>query len=55
MPTHVTSRTWMPNDLERLKQMVETNVSAVRAAVAFKRSVVAVKIKGEGAGLSIPG
>lgn len=51
---HVTSRTWMPDDERRLQEMVDRGVSAMRAAVAFKRSVIAVKTKAKQMGCPFP-
>ena len=54
MAVHVTNRTWTPQDIERLKQMVETGVSAQRASVAFRRSIVAVKSQAKKCGFPFP-
>lgn len=51
---HVTNRTWTAQDLERLKQMVESGVSAQRASVAFRRSIVAVKAQAKKCGFPFP-
>jgi hypothetical protein len=42
---HVTTRTWKPEDLEKLRKFVESGVSPSRAAVHLKRSVAAVKLR----------
>jgi hypothetical protein len=44
----------MPDDERRLQEMVKQGVSAMRAAVAFKRSVVAVKTKAKQLGCPFP-
>jgi len=54
MPTHVTNRTWTEQDIARLKEMVETGVSAQRASVAFRRSIVAVKAQAKKCGFPFP-
>lgn len=54
MAIHVTNRTWTAQDIERLKQMVETGVSAQRASVAFRRSIVAVKSQAKKCGFPFP-
>jgi len=40
---HVTNRTWMPDDERRLKEMCKAGVSAMRAAVALRRSITSIK------------
>lgn len=54
MATHLTNRTWTEQDIERLKQMVETGISAQRASVAFRRSIVAVKGQAKKCGFPFP-
>ena len=54
MPRHMTSRTWMPDDLRRLEDMVRSGVSATRAAVAFRRSIVSVKTQAKRLGCPFP-
>ncbi|WP_424630258.1 hypothetical protein [Bradyrhizobium sp. SYSU BS000235] len=54
MAAHLTNRTWTPQDIVRLKQMVETGVSAQRASVAFRRSLVAVKSQAKKCGFPFP-
>jgi len=51
---HVTNRTWMPEDERRLIEMSKRGVSAVRAAVAFKRSIVSVKARAKQLGAPFP-
>jgi len=51
---HVTSRTWMLDDERRLIEMSKNGVSAVRAAVALKRSIVSVKAKAKQLGAPFP-
>lgn len=51
---HVTNRTWTAQDIERLKQMVETGVSAQRASVVVRRSIVAVKGQAKKCGFPFP-
>lgn len=54
MVIHITNRTWTAQDIERLKQMVETGVSAQRAAVVFRRSIIAVKTQAKKCGFPFP-
>lgn len=54
MTAHITNRTWTEQDIGRLKDMVETGVSAQRASVAFRRSVVAVKAQAKKCGFPFP-
>jgi hypothetical protein len=54
MTKHITNRTWKPEDIKRLEQMVRSGVSAVRAAVVFKRSVLCVKAKAKENGFPFP-
>lgn len=51
---YVTSRTWMPEDERRLIEMVHKGVSAMRVAVAFKRSIVSVKSRAKQLGVPFP-
>ncbi|MEH2513973.1 mRNA degradation ribonuclease J1/J2 [Nitrobacteraceae bacterium AZCC 1564] len=52
--THITNRTWTAADIERLKQLVEAGVSAARAAVIFRRSIVSVKAQAKRFGFPFP-
>lgn len=52
--THITNRTWTAEDLERLKQLVASGVSAARAAVIFRRSIVSVKAQAKRLGFPFP-
>jgi hypothetical protein len=52
--THITTRTWRPEDLEKLRTLVESGVSPIRAAVHFKRTVVGVKAKAKQEGFPFP-
>lgn len=52
--THITNRTWTAADIERLKHLVETGVSAARAAVIFHRSIVSVKSQAKRFGFPFP-
>ncbi len=54
MSTHVTNRTWKPEDIKRLEEMVRSGVSAVRASVAFRRSVTGVKAQAKKLGCPFP-
>lgn len=54
MTAHITNRTWTEQDNDRLKDMVETGVSAQRASVAFRRSIVAVKAQAKKCGFPFP-
>jgi serine/threonine-protein kinase RIO1 len=51
---HVTTRTWKPEDFEKLRKFVEAGVSPTRAAVHFKRTVVAVKARAKQEGFPFP-
>jgi hypothetical protein len=44
----------MPDDIRRLRGMSEGGVSAVRAAVALRRSIVSVKAKAKTFGFRFP-
>jgi serine/threonine-protein kinase RIO1 len=52
--THITTRTWMPEDLEKLRRFVEAGVSPNRVAVHFKRSIAAVKQRAYQEGFPFP-
>jgi hypothetical protein len=52
--SHMTNRTWRPDDIERLKQLVASGVSAARAAVVFRRSIVSVKGQAKRLGFPFP-
>jgi hypothetical protein len=52
--THITNRSWTAADIERLKHLVETGVSAARAAVIFRRSIVSVKAQAKRFGFPFP-
>lgn len=54
MGTHITSRTWTSEDIKRLEEMVRSGVSAVRASVAFRRSIIAVKSQAKKCGFPFP-
>jgi hypothetical protein len=49
--TRIASRTWTPNLVIRLKEMLETKVSAAQVAVALKKSTVVVRAKAKILGL----
>jgi hypothetical protein len=51
---HVTNRTWLPDDVRRLRKMVEEGVSSTRAAVAFRRTTTAVKVQAKKMGHPFP-
>jgi hypothetical protein len=51
---HVTSRTWKPEDLQRLQELVASGVSAARAAVMFRRSIGCVKAQAKRIGTPFP-
>jgi hypothetical protein len=51
---HVTNRTWKPDDLRRLQEMVSKGVSAARAAVALRRTTVAIKAQAKKMGCPFP-
>ncbi|MEH2511248.1 hypothetical protein V1291_002602 [Nitrobacteraceae bacterium AZCC 1564] len=42
---HPTSRSWTPEDIEKLRHFVETGVSPARTAAHFKRSMVSVQAR----------
>lgn len=48
--THVTNRTWMPAQIEELKQLVEAGASPLKAASRLKRSMIAVQTKAKDLG-----
>jgi hypothetical protein len=52
--THVTNRTWMPDDLRRLQEMAERGISAARVAVALRRSINSIKIQAKKIGCPFP-
>jgi len=52
--THITNRTWTAADVERLRQLVVSGVSAARAAVIFRRSIVSVKAQAKRFGFPFP-
>jgi hypothetical protein len=52
--THVTNRTWMPDDLRLLQEMADRGVSAARAAVALRRSINSIKIQAKKIGRPFP-
>jgi hypothetical protein len=52
--THITNRTWTAADIEHLKQLVASGVSAARAAVIFRRSIVSVKAQAKRFGFPFP-
>ncbi|MEH2513503.1 hypothetical protein V1291_004857 [Nitrobacteraceae bacterium AZCC 1564] len=47
---HVTNRTWMPAQIEELRQLVEAGASPVKAAARLKRSILSVQIKAKDLG-----
>jgi hypothetical protein len=51
---HPTNRTWTHEDLTRLEGMVRSGVSAMRASVAFRRSLVSVKSQAKKSGFPFP-
>lgn len=51
---HVTSRTWMPDDIRRLQEMSKSGISAARAAVVLRRSISCVKAKAKSLGSPFP-
>lgn len=50
MRTHITSRTWMPEQLEELRALVTAGASPARAAARLKRSIASVQIKAKDEG-----
>jgi hypothetical protein len=52
--TRITNRTWSMTDIERLKQLAASGVSAARAAVIFRRSIVSVKAQAKRFGSPFP-
>jgi hypothetical protein len=40
---HLTSRTWLPEQIQELRALVKAGASPVRAAARFKRTVIAVQ------------
>ena len=51
---HITNRTWLLDDLARLKALSESGVSAQRAAVIFRRSITSVKAQAKRLGSPFP-
>lgn len=51
---HPTSRSWTPDDIEKLRHFVETGVSPARAAAHFKRSMVSVQARARQEGFPFP-
>lgn len=49
---HITSRSWTPEDIEKLKLLVRSGASPMRAGVALKRKAVAVQVKARSLGLT---
>jgi len=47
---HVTNRTWMPAQIDELRQLVEAGASPVKAAARLKRSTTSVQIKAKDLG-----
>jgi hypothetical protein len=54
MRRHITSRTWRAEDVQLLKTLVASGVSAARASVALKRSILSVKAKAKESGFPFP-
>jgi hypothetical protein len=54
MLTGKTSRTWIAEDLRRLESMVASGISAARASVALRRTVMSVKVKAKQSGFPFP-
>jgi hypothetical protein len=52
--SHLTNRTWTSDDLRRLKEMSESGTSAMRAAVALRRSITGIKVKAKQLGVRFP-
>jgi stalled ribosome rescue protein Dom34 len=52
--THVTKRTWTPDDLRRLQEMAERGYSAARAAVALRRRIAGIKVQPKKIGCPFP-
>lgn len=48
--THVTNRTWMPSQIEELRNLIAAGASPVKAAARLKRSTVSVQIKAKDLG-----
>lgn len=50
MARHITNRTWLPEHIQELRNLVEAGASPIRAAARLKRSQVSVqgKAKAEG-------
>ena len=54
MARHITNRTWVSDDLQRLEIMVKSGVSAMRSAAIFRRSVLSVKTQAKRLGCPFP-
>ncbi len=50
MVRHITTRTWLPHQVEELKKLVEAGASPARAAAHFRRTQCAVQIKAKAEG-----
>ncbi len=50
MNRHVTNRSWMPEHIEELRQLVNAGASPLRAAARLKRSRFAVQMKAKESG-----
>ncbi len=54
MTRHITSRTWLPEQIEVLRKLVEAGASPIKAAARLKRSAVSVQMKAKEAGVPFP-
>ncbi len=54
MRRHPTTRSWTPEDCERLQEMVQQGVSAARSSLVLRRSVRSVKYLAKRLGTPLP-
>lgn len=54
MTRHITSRTWLPEQIEVLRKLVETGASPIKAAARLKRSAVSIQMKAKETGVPFP-
>jgi hypothetical protein len=52
--SHTTIRTWTPEQIELLRNLVRKNVSPFRAPVVLKRTASSVQLKAREIGMAFP-
>lgn len=50
----ITSRSWTPDQVERLEELLAAKASPARAAVVLRRSIVSVQVKARAIGKPFP-